>query len=159
MRLGSKCKGRRVWDTNQVQTLTSLWCNVTIGRGMGYNILSRVCRICQYSSSHGGICAPKGRTYIQTYHTIKQRISGGVRASHRLHQIIQTSKIMFRWLPVGHNWLKCNIDLHKCPCYGQQTETFAHLLSCKSDIMMVTRHSTYLNIQMNLTAVTLPVSF
>ena len=47
---------------------------------------------------------------ICTYHTINRQAIGRVRVSHKFYQKIWTSKITLRWMPVGHNWQKYNLD-------------------------------------------------
>ena len=44
---------------------------------------------------------------------------GSVQRQFKIYHIIQTSQVVFRWLPVGHNWYKCNLALDPCPGCGQ----------------------------------------
>jgi hypothetical protein len=49
---------------------------------------------------------------MATFNTINWHAVGRVRAGHKINRIVRTSKMMYRWLPVGHNWIKCNMDSH-----------------------------------------------
>ena len=53
---------------------------------------------------------------FETFHCINWTSIGRVRATHKIHRIVRTSKMMFRWMAVGHNWNKCNLPSDKCPC-------------------------------------------
>jgi hypothetical protein len=51
-----------------------------------------------------------------------------------------TSKLLFHWLPVGHNWKwYSDMDTDKCPCCGKPDETFYHLLECPNELMVQLR--------------------
>jgi hypothetical protein len=50
---------------------------------------------------------------LDTFHTIKWKAIGRVRSPHGIQRIIRTSKMMFRWVPVGHNWQKCKLKSDK----------------------------------------------
>jgi hypothetical protein len=41
------------------------------------------------------------------------------------------AKMLFGWLPVGHNWKHHGAESDLCPCCGEPDETFIHLLQCK----------------------------
>ena len=61
------------------------------------------------------------------FHSINWTSIGGMRASHRIERVVRTSRIMYQWLPVGHNWYKCNLVTDVCLCYGVTDESFKHL--------------------------------
>ena len=84
---------------------------------------------------------------------------GKVRANHGIHRIVRTSKMMYRWLPVGHNWIKCNLASDKCPCCSAPDETFEHLIGCKNDKMEEVRQTAYQTIQNTLTKKKIPLPF
>jgi hypothetical protein len=52
------------------------------------------------------------------------------RAGHTWARTARTTKMMTRWLPVGHNWRHHGADNDKCPGCGAPDETFAHLFHC-----------------------------
>jgi ribonuclease HI len=79
----------------------------------------------------------------ETFQTIDWAIIGHVRASHRFSRQIRTSKMMFGWMPVGHNWIKCNLQSDRCPCCGAPDETFDHVLSCEGEQMAKARNICY----------------
>lgn len=83
---------------------------------------------------------------LEVFNTINWRAIGRVRAEHKIGRLVRTSKMMYRWLPVGHNWEKCSLDTHKCPCCGADDETFEHLLKCKHEDLVEVRHSFYLKL-------------
>ena len=66
-----------------------------------------------------------------TFHTIDWESIGIVRSSHHINRTVRTSKMLYGWLPVGHNWKRCNLTSDKCPCCGAPDETFEHVLTCK----------------------------
>jgi hypothetical protein len=41
-----------------------------------------------------------------------------VRSTQDWHRIVRTSKMLFGWLPVGHNWRHHCADNDLCPCCG-----------------------------------------
>ena len=55
----------------------------------------------------------KGRPSIddETFHTINWVSIGKIHTSHPIGQRVQTIKMMYRWLPVGHNLIKCNLEM------------------------------------------------
>ena len=65
------------------------------------------------------------------FHSINWTSIGQVRASHRIEQVVRTSKMMYRWLLVSHNWYKCNLATDVCLCCRATDKTFKHLLACK----------------------------
>ena len=73
----------------------------------------------------------KGRLNIDdmTFQAINWVFVGKVRTFHSIGQKVQTRKMMYRWLPVGHNWIKCNLNMDRYPCCRAKDETFEHLLS------------------------------
>ena len=44
------------------------------------------------------------------YDTINWKAIGKVRSTHRINKIVRISKMLFGWMPVGHNWLKCSLQ-------------------------------------------------
>ena len=84
---------------------------------------------------------------LETFHTINWTSIGRVRATHRIHRIVRTSKMMFRWMAVGHNWTKCNLPSDKCPCCGANDETFEHLLRCPHEDLVSVRKEAYKTIR------------
>ena len=67
--------------------------------------------------------------------------------------------MMYGWLPVGHNWQKCNLPPHKCPCFGADNETFEHLMKCKNDSLRAVRASAVTIIRLNCKKLKLPLNF
>jgi hypothetical protein len=55
-----------------------------------------------------------------------------VRSTYDWHRIARSSKMLFGWLPVGHNWRHHGADNDLCPCCSEPDETFIHLLQCTS---------------------------
>jgi hypothetical protein len=56
---------------------------------------------------------------------------GTVRATQEWSKFARTSKLLFSWLPVGHNWHHySDMDSNRCPCCGDPDETFLHALQC-----------------------------
>jgi hypothetical protein len=49
-----------------------------------------------------------------------------VRSTHDWHRIVRTSKMLFGWLPVGHNRRHHGTDNDLCPCCGTPDEMFLH---------------------------------
>ena len=80
------------------------------------------------------------------FHSINWTSIGRVRTSHKIERIARTSKMMYRWLPVGHNWYKCNLATDVCPCCGATDETFEHLLACKHDDLGNVRRTAYIKV-------------
>ena len=83
----------------------------------------------------------------RNFHSINWTSIGRVQASHIIYCIARTRKISFRWLPVGHNWYKCNLGTDVCPCFGAKDETFEHLLLCKHEDLEEIQKAAYLTIQ------------
>jgi len=67
--------------------------------------------------------------------------------------------MMYRWLPVGHNWTKCNLYTDKCPCCGCPDETFEHLLLCPHEALAAVRRTAYLAIQRDCRKIQIPLNF
>ena len=55
--------------------------------------------------------------------------------------------MIYQWLPGGHNWTKCYLEIDQCMCYGAKDETFEHLLSCDHEDLKEIRKTAYLAIQ------------
>jgi hypothetical protein len=55
---------------------------------------------------------------------------GSVRSTHRWARLARGSKLLFHWMPVGHNWKHHGAENDLCPCCGEPDETFIHLLQC-----------------------------
>ena len=55
---------------------------------------------------------------------------GRVRKSMKQSQRIRGSKLMYGWLPVGHNSAKTGALSDVCPCCGTPDETLEHLFIC-----------------------------
>ena len=69
------------------------------------------------------------------YDTINWKAIGKVRSTHCINKIVQISKMLFGWMPVGHNWRKCSLRSNRCPCCNTEDETFMHLFECKNKQM------------------------
>ena len=67
--------------------------------------------------------------------------------------------MMFSWLPVEHNWYKCNLTTDVCPCCGANDKTFEHLLSCKYEDLENIQQAAYIKIQQTCDKVKLPLQF
>jgi ribonuclease HI len=96
---------------------------------------------------------------LDTFHTINWNAIGKVRRPHGINRIVRTSKMMYGWMPVGHNWQKCKLESDKCPCCGCPDETFEHLLGCKNDKMVHARKEAYTTIQNECDSLNLPAYF
>ena len=64
---------------------------------------------------------------MDVYLSINWQAIARVRAKHPIHKIIRISKMIYGWMPVGHNWVKCELASSRCPCCNAQDETFLHL--------------------------------
>lgn len=65
---------------------------------------------------------------------------GTVRATQEWGKFVRTSKLLFSWLPVGHNWHHySDMDSDRCPCCGDSDETFLHVLQCTDRRMIELR--------------------
>ena len=93
------------------------------------------------------------------FYSINWTSMGRVRASHRIGRIARTSKMIYCWLPVDHNWYKCNLATNVCPCCGATDETFEHLLACKHDELKNVRRNAYIKIQKTCDKEKLPPQF
>ena len=69
----------------------------------------------------------------ETFNRINWTAIAKVRRNHKINRIVRTSKMMYGWLPVGHNWQKCKLPSDKCLCCRMPDESFAHLLQCKHE--------------------------
>ncbi len=96
---------------------------------------------------------------IDDFHQINWKAIGKVRSHHKFARIVRTSKMMYRWLPVGHNWRQCNLPSHRCPCCGANDETFQHLLQCKREELRLVRESAILDLRTLSKADGIPVLF
>ena len=96
---------------------------------------------------------------LDEFNLINWTSIGKIRASHPINRAIQTSKMMYRWLPVGHNWKKCNLPSDKCPCCGDPDETFEHLLGCSNEQMESTRQQVYQQMQESMQKAEIPLYF
>jgi len=84
---------------------------------------------------------------LLTFHSINWTATRKVGSLHKISHGGRTSKMMYGWLPVGHNWNTCNLELDKCPCCGEADETFANLLACKHEELKAIQQEAYLMIQ------------
>jgi len=96
---------------------------------------------------------------LSTFHSINWGAVGRVRKSHRIARRVRISKMMYRWLPVGHNWQKCKLPSDKCPCCGAKDETFEHLLSCEHKDLVSIRADGCRKIRLDCEALELPLHF
>ena len=96
---------------------------------------------------------------LDTFHVIDWESIGKVRSSHHINRIVRTSKMLYGWLPVGHNWKKCNLVSDKCPCCGVPDETFEHVLTCKHKDLVMTRAIAYTSIQTKCDELKIPKIF
>ena len=64
---------------------------------------------------------------------------GRVQKRHKSHRKIRTVKMLWRWLPVGHNWRHHGATTDICPGCGTPDETFDHLLACDNPLLKKTR--------------------
>ena len=111
--------------------------------------------------------APAMVTYLQkrlnigvkTFNLINWGAISTVRSSYGIDRRVRTSKMMYRWLPVGHNWQKCNLKSDKCLCCGCPDETFEHILSYKNKELQQVRTDGYLAIQRDCDAEKVPSNF
>ena len=69
---------------------------------------------------------------LATVRDIDRRVIKIARSPHRWARTVRTTKMMNRWMPVGHNWRHHNADTDRCPCCGQSDETFDHLFRCSN---------------------------
>ena len=95
----------------------------------------------------------------EVYLTIKCPAIAKVRAHHPFNKIVRISKIIYRWMPVGHNWQKCKLPSDKCPCCGCPDETFHHLLQCTNRRMTKVRRAGLSKIQNQCEQSKLPTKF
>ena len=80
-----------------------------------------------------------------TFELIDWRSIGRVRSTHGFSLKVRISKMMYRWLAVGHNWRKCNLTTDKCPCCGEPDKTYLHLYQCANDRMKKAKSIAYTN--------------
>ena len=95
----------------------------------------------------------------EVFQTINWYIIGRVRATHRINRVVRTSKMLYRWLPVGANWRQCNLDSDRCPCCGVHDETFEHLLKCPHSDMVTERQDSIHRLQGEFKKLKLPPAF
>jgi len=74
----------------------------------------------------------------------------------KIHRRIRTSKMMYRLLPVGHNWRKCNLMTDRCPCCGEPDETFEHLMQCPNKELEIVRTAAICELRREGTALKVP---
>lgn len=92
----------------------------------------------------------------KTFEDIDRNALGAVLGSLPLRRRIRTSKMIYRWLPVGHNWQKCNLETDKCPCCGAPDETFEHLLRCENEQLETVRQAALEKIRTDATTIGIP---
>lgn len=68
---------------------------------------------------------------LETVDELDQEAMGTVRSMQKWSQRGRGAKMLFGWLPVGHNWKHHGAESDLCPCCGEPDETFIHLLQCK----------------------------
>ena len=95
----------------------------------------------------------------EVYLTINWPAIAKVRAHHPINKVIRISKMIYRWMPVGHNWHKCKLPSDKCPCCGCPDETFHHLLQCTNIRMTKVRRAGLSKIRLQCKQSKLPVKF
>ena len=84
---------------------------------------------------------------------------GKVRQKHQINRIVRTSKMMYRWLPVGHNWQKCKLHSDKCPCCRATDETFQHLMCCENDHLAAIRKEAISSFRTMCNKMKIPTNF
>ena len=73
------------------------------------------------------------------FHLINWQALALVRRTHGIARTVRVSKMIYRWMPVGHNWNKCGLTSDKCPGCGKPDETFEHVLTCPNERMASVR--------------------
>jgi hypothetical protein len=68
---------------------------------------------------------------LATVDEIDQEVIAAAHAAHKWAKTARISKLMFGWLPVGHNWRHHGAESDQCPCCGDPDETFEHLMECQ----------------------------
>jgi hypothetical protein len=68
---------------------------------------------------------------LATVDEIDQEVIAAARAANKWAKTARISKLMFGWLPVGHNWRHHGAESDQCPCCGDPDETFEHLMECQ----------------------------
>ena len=96
---------------------------------------------------------------LDTCHAINLNVIGKVLQSYGINCTVRMSKIMYGWIPVGHNWQKCKLKSNKCPCYGNPDETSEHLLGCNNDKMAQAHREAYTSVQNECTHFEVPLHF
>ena len=51
---------------------------------------------------------------MEVYLNINWQAIARIRAKHPIHKVIRTSKMIYGWMPVGHNKVKCNLASSRC---------------------------------------------
>ena len=95
----------------------------------------------------------------ETFNMMNWSASSTMWSSYGIARRVRTSKMMYCWLPVGHNWQKCNLKSDKCPCCECPEETFEHILSCKNEELQQVRTDGFLAIQRDYDAEKVPSNF
>ena len=67
---------------------------------------------------------------MEVYLNINWQAIARARAKHPIQKVVRISKMIYGWMPVGHNKVKCNLASSRCPCCNAQDETFLHLFQC-----------------------------
>jgi hypothetical protein len=96
---------------------------------------------------------------MEEFHTINWKAIGRVCSQHSFARLVRTSKMMYWWLPVGHNWQQCNLKSHRCPCCGGDDETFQHLLSCEREELRLVREGAIMDLRRLSKKEEIPVLF
>lgn len=79
----------------------------------------------------------------ESYDKIHWQAIATSRVSHSISRRVRTTKMMFRWLPVGHNWRHHGALHSHCPCCKCDDETFSHLPRCPHKLLRRTRSVAY----------------
>jgi hypothetical protein len=70
---------------------------------------------------------------------IDQEVIAAARSTHKWARTARISKLMYDYLPVGHNWRQHGAESDQCPCCGEANETFDHLVYCNEEGLYATR--------------------
>jgi hypothetical protein len=80
------------------------------------------------------------------------------RSGHSWVRTARVSKMMNRWLPVGHNRKHHGSDIDTCPGCGAPDETFQHLFRCPHEKLRATCHKGIEHIEKAGTSLQIPAS-
>jgi len=100
-------------------------------------------------SNHDRIHQAAAQHQLRALESIKWQAIGKVRSTHHITRRVRTSKMMYGWLPVGHNRQKCNLPSHKCPCCGANEEAFEHPMTCTNESLQAVCTSAVTTIRLN----------